>query len=131
VFVFGVDGFPALCPYIYYKDSGAALEWLTRVFGFVERMRATDEEGQIRHCEMNVGDSVIMMGSPPGHQTPVNPITVGLYVHVDDVDTHYERAVGAGAAVQGPPEDMEYGVRSYGVLDLDGHQWWFATPLPG
>jgi len=127
---YGGNSYPTLCPYLYYEDSGAALAWLTRAFGFEERMRSTDEEGNLRHCEMSVGDSLIMMGSPPGQKAPVDPITVGLYVHVDDVDAHYERAVAAGARVQGPPEDMEYGVRHYGAFDLDGHQWWFATPLP-
>ena len=116
-------------PYIYYAGSGAALEWRTRAFGFVERMRSTDDEGNLRRCEMSVGDSLIMMGSPPGHGAPVSSITIWLYEHVEDVDAHYDRAVGAGARVQGPPEDMEYGVRHYGVLDLDGHQWWSATPL--
>ena len=123
---YGGNEYPTLSPYIYYEDSGAALEWLTRAFGFEERMRSTDDEGNIRHCEMRVGDSLIMMGSPPGHRARVGPLTVGLYAHVD---AHYERALGAGARVPGPPEDMEYGVRHYGVLDIDGHQWWFATPI--
>ena len=127
---YGGNKYPTLSPYIYYEDSGAALEWLTRAFGFKERMRATDDAGNIRHCEMSFGDALIMMGSPPDHKAPVQPITVGVYVHVDDVDAHYERAVAAGARVEGPPADREYGVRQYGALDLDGHQWWFATALP-
>jgi uncharacterized glyoxalase superfamily protein PhnB len=126
---YGGSRYPTLSPYIYYEDVEAALEWLSRVFGFGERLRSTDQEGNVRHCEMSVGDAVIMMGSPPGRKAPVDPITVGLYVHVDDVDAHYDRVVRAGANVQGPPEDQDYGVRHYGVLDLDGHQWWFATPL--
>jgi uncharacterized glyoxalase superfamily protein PhnB len=121
--------YPTLCPYVYYEDCEAALEWLSRAFGFTERMRATDDAGAIRHCEMSFGDAVVMMGSPPDHKAPVDPITVGLYVHVDDVDAHHAHAVAAGANVQGPPEDQPYGVRHYGVLDLDGHQWWFATAL--
>ncbi len=122
--------YPTLCPYVYYEDCGAALEWLSRAFGFTERMRTTDDAGAIRHCEMSFGDAIVMMGTPPMHKAPVEPITVGLYVHVDDVDAHYSKAVAAGANVQAPPENMAYGVRHYGVLDLDGHQWWFATPLP-
>jgi uncharacterized glyoxalase superfamily protein PhnB len=126
---YGGNKYPTLSPYIYYEDCQAALEWLAKAFGFEERTRATDENGTIRHCEMSYGDALIMMGSPPDHHAPVAPITVGLYVHVEDVDAHYARAVAAGAVVQGLPEDMPYGVRHYGTLDLDGHQWWFATPL--
>jgi uncharacterized glyoxalase superfamily protein PhnB len=33
--------------------------------------------------------------------------------------------------VQEEPTDQPYGMRSYGVLDPGGYQWWFAQPLPG
>ncbi len=56
-------------------------------------------------------------------------MTVGLYVHVDDVDAHFERAKAAGAEIEGPPEDKPYGDRVYGALDPEGHQWWFAQAL--
>ncbi len=121
--------YPTVCPYLFYEDCEAALEWLARAFGFVERMRSTDESGTIRHCEMRCGEAVLMLGTPEHFKAPVDPITVGMYVHVEDVDAHYARALGAGATVQGAPEDMAYGVRHYGALDLAGHQWWFATPL--
>jgi len=49
-------------------------------------MRSNDQQDNVRHCEMSVGDSLIIMRSPPGRKAPVEPITVGLYVHVDDVD---------------------------------------------
>ncbi|MEX1009225.1 MAG: VOC family protein [Acidimicrobiia bacterium] len=52
-----------------------------------------------------------------------------MYVSVDDVDTHYARATAAGADVEGEPVDQPYGVRSYGALDPEGHQWWFVKPL--
>jgi uncharacterized glyoxalase superfamily protein PhnB len=122
--------YPTVCPYLYYEDCATALKWLENAFGFTERMRSTDDAGAIRHCEMTFGDAVLMMGTPEHFTAPVDRITVGLYVHVDDVDAHYARAVAAGANVQGSPEDMAYGVRHYGVLDLAGHQWWFAMPLP-
>jgi hypothetical protein len=25
---------------------------------------------------------------------------------------------------------MPYGQREYGARDLEGHRWWFASPLP-
>lgn len=62
---YGGNRYPTLCPYIYCADSGAALEWLTRAFGSVERIRSTDDEGNLRHCEMSVGDSLIMVGGRP------------------------------------------------------------------
>lgn len=123
--------YPQLCPYLYYEDMSAALTWLAEAFGFRERMRTTNPDGALGHCEMELGDAVIMMGSPPGHKSPAHlgQATVGLYVNVDDVDEHHRRAKAAGAELQGEPTDQEYGARIYGVLDLEGHQWWFSQNI--
>lgn len=129
---YGGQSYPAICPYMYYEDGLAAMEWLARAFGFRERFRTVDSEGHARHCEMELGDGLIMLASPPGYKSPAHlgQTTAGIYVHVEDVDAHYKRAVDAGAEVQGPPADQAYGVRSYGALDCEGHQWWFSQPLP-
>ena len=80
---------------------------------------------------MELGGSVVMMGSPPDYRNPkkLGQITVGLYVYVDDVDAHFERAKAEGAEIEAPPEDKPYGDRSYGAFDLEGHQWWFAQQI--
>jgi PhnB protein len=123
--------YPQLCPYLYYEDLGAALVWLAEAFGFRERMRTTDAAGALSHCEMEFGNAVIMMGSPPDHKSPAHlgQVTVGLYVTVDDVDEHYRRAKAVGVELQGEPADQEYGARNYGALDLEGHQWWFSQDI--
>jgi uncharacterized glyoxalase superfamily protein PhnB len=120
-----------LAPYLFYEDGIAALEFLAEAFGFRERMRMVDEAGALRHGEMQLGDAVIMLGCPPDFRNPkqLGQVTVGVYVNVDDVDAHYERAVAAGADVEGPPVDQPYGERTYGVRDPEGHQWWFARTL--
>jgi uncharacterized glyoxalase superfamily protein PhnB len=125
------DGYPTLCPYLYYADVSAAMEFLEKAFGFKEKMLQQDQDGTIRHAEMQFGDAVVMMGAPPGYKNPnqLGHVTVGMYVHVDDVQAHYERAKAAGANVEGAPMDQTYGVRSYGALDPEGHQWWFAQAL--
>jgi uncharacterized glyoxalase superfamily protein PhnB len=123
--------YPALCPYIYYVDLPAAIDFLDDAFGFRERFKEVRQDGSLGHVEMELGTAVLMMGSPPGVKSPaqLGQSNVGMYVHVPDVDAHYQKAVAAGADVEGEPEDMPYGVRSYGVKDLEGHQWWFVTPL--
>lgn len=124
---------PRLSPYLYCRDTAAALEWLVNAFGFRERFRSVDDEGVLRHAELEFGDAVVMLGSPPDYRNPreLGQVTVGLYVHVDDVDAHFEQAKAAGAEIDGPPEDKPYGDRVYGALDPEGHQWWFAQSLAG
>jgi len=127
------QSFPTLCPYLFYEDTGAAMEFLERAFGFRERLVTKDDDGTYRHVEMERGGGVVMMGSPPGHKSPksLGHVTVGLYLHVDDVDKLYEQAKAAGAELDGEPADQAYGVRSFGARDPEGHQWWFAQPLAG
>jgi uncharacterized glyoxalase superfamily protein PhnB len=123
--------YPQLCPYLYYENGAEAMHWLAKAFGFRERMRVAEDDGTIRHAEMELGDAVIMLGTPPGHKSPAHlgQVTVGMYVRVDDVDAHYERAKTAGADIENEPTNQDYGDRSYGVRDLEGHQWWFYTPV--
>ena len=52
-----------------------------------------------------------------------------LYVHVDDVDAHCEKARAAGAIVIAEPEDQFHGARSYRAMDPEGHRWIFATQI--
>ena len=124
--------YPTLTPYVFYADVAAAIEFLDAAFGFKERMRSEEQDGTIRHAEVQLGYAVVMMGGPPGYKNPKQlggHVTVGMYMQVDDVDAHYQRAKAAGAELQGEPADQDYGVRSYGALDLEGQQWWFAQPL--
>jgi uncharacterized glyoxalase superfamily protein PhnB len=122
---------PMLCPYIYYADGNAAMEFLTNAFGFKERSRHVDQDGTLRHGEVQQGNVVVMLGSPPDYKNPkqLGAVTVGMYMYVDDVDAHYAKAKAAGADIQSEPTTQDYGDRNYGVLDPEGHQWWFAQML--
>jgi uncharacterized glyoxalase superfamily protein PhnB len=116
--------------YLLYEDVGAALTWLSKTFGFTERMRLPGPDGDIVHAEMEFADGVIMLGNPgPDYRNPkrVGHTTQMLYVYVDDVDKHYEHALQAGAKILDEPADMFYGDRRYGAEDPEGHQWNFAT----
>ena len=53
----------------------------------------------------------------------------GLVVHVADVDSHFAHARDAGAQITYEPTDQPYGQREYEARDLEGHRWWFATPI--
>ena len=53
----------------------------------------------------------------------------GLSVRIPDVDAHYARVQAAGARIEREPTDQPYGLREYGVRDLENHRWWFSSPL--
>jgi uncharacterized glyoxalase superfamily protein PhnB len=117
-------------PYLLYEDASSAADFLAEAFGFREVERMTGAAGGV-HIEMDVGrDGRIYLGSPGGDFR--GPAAVGrtsmVYVLVDDVDAHHERAKRAGAAITEELVDMPYGDRRYGCRDAQGHEWTFATP---
>ena len=120
-------------PYLLYEDVAGALDWLSEAFGFRETVRYQGEAGHVNHAEMDVGDgSPIYLGDPgDDYKSPtrLGTSTCMIYVYVEDVDAHRERAGAAGAKVCEEPADQEYGDRRYGVADLEGHQWYFATRI--
>lgn len=121
-----------ITPYLLYEDVASALDFLARAFGFEEQLRFTGEAGYVNHAEMRLGDAAIYLGDPGGdYRNPkrLGQETVGIYVLVDDVDAHFERAKAAGAEIDQEPEDQEYGDRRYTATDLEGHVWFFAQPI--
>jgi PhnB protein len=121
-----------ITPYLLYEDCAAALEFLSHAFGFEEVLRSTSPEGRVWHAEMKFGDGSIFMGEPgrdyrnPKH---LGANTFSLYVYVDDVETHYERARAAGADIVDEPADQEYGDRRYHARDPEGQEWFFAQRI--
>ena len=122
----------AITPYLLYEDGDAAIEFATRAFGFRVVDRTTGGAGGL-HAELEVAPDGgrIYLGQPPRDFR--NPSVVGrtshVYVLVDDVDAHFERAKAAGAEVIEELNDLPFGHRRYGCADPQGHEWYFAQPL--
>lgn len=133
----------AVIPMLAYEDGPAAMDWLAKAFGFVERTRWLDDEGRLSHGEMLASGGLIMLATPsPAYEGPRkhrahcarsaawqdNPYVVdGVLVHVDDVDAHHAQAEAAGARILSAPEDAPYG-RLYRAEDIEGHRWMFLQP---
>jgi len=124
----------AITPYLLYEDLGGALKFLSKAFGFKKcGAQHRGKDGKLNHAAMQLDDSVIMMGYPgPQFKNPrrLGQATQNLYVDIDDVDVHCERARKAGARIIEEPVDTFYGARRYGAEDPEGHRWFFAKPLP-
>ena len=46
-----------------YRDAGAAIEWLIKVFGFEKKVAYTAENGDVMHAELTYGNGMIMLGT--------------------------------------------------------------------
>jgi uncharacterized glyoxalase superfamily protein PhnB len=57
-------------------------------------------------------------------------VNQSVYIALDDVDAHHDRAVAAGAEITHALADKPYGGRGYSALDLEGHHWSFGGYRP-
>ena len=122
-------------PMLSYEDPLAMADWLVRAFGFVERDRmglhvnldavmldrpSVDYESPKRHAEH----------CEHARRTRETPFVIdGVYVVVDDVAAHFERAKAAGATILTElEENAAVGQLQYRVEDPEGHRWMFAEP---
>ena len=117
-----------ILPHIAYRDVVAAIDWLTRVFGFTEHYRYGDP-AEPSGAQMRFGDVYFMLTrARPGRASPaqLGSATQSLTVFVTDVDAHFTRTKAAGAKIVEDLNETVYGERQYGVEDLDGHHWLFG-----
>jgi len=127
---YGAD--PQVIPYLLYADAGAAMDWLITVFGFTERVRDQQDDGTMRHGELQLDNGgVIMLGSPGADfrgPARLGQVTQLQCITITDLAAHRGRAQAAGADVS------EISIRanrahSYTVDDPEGHRWYFSEPL--
>jgi uncharacterized glyoxalase superfamily protein PhnB len=119
-----------ILPHVVYHDVAAAIEWLTRTFGFIEHYLYATSGEPLGGAQVHLGNAWIMLHSVRrgGSSTPaqLGSCTQTLTIFVDDVDAHFERTKAAGARIIEDLHETIYGERQYGVEDLDGHQWLFS-----
>lgn len=128
------DGCQRIAPYLSYDDPAAAVEYLSRVFGFEKKFHLTDDQGAIVHAELGMGNDVVMlaggcaeMGLKGRKTLPAAHSFVVCYV--DDVDAHFAHAKAQGANIISEPEDQAHGDRSYRVSDFEDNLWMFQTHI--
>jgi PhnB protein len=117
-----------------FKSSADAIAFYVKAFGAKERFRMHDAKGQVTHCEIEIGDSCIMMADEAPQMEAFSPehyggSPVSLLIYTEDCDTMFKQALAAGATSVREPADQFYGDRMCGVGDPFGYKWWIATHI--
>jgi PhnB protein len=123
---FTPDGYQTCTPSLTVYGAKNLLAFLKEVFGATERMLMKGPNDSIAHAEVEIGDSLIMIGDA-GPEFP--PRGGAIYVYTEDVDATYERALRAGAKSIREPANQFYGDRSASVEDPFGIHWGIATHI--
>ncbi|NUU20988.1 MAG: glyoxalase [Streptomycetaceae bacterium] len=120
-------------PTLRYRDARAAIKFLQDAFGLRPNLVVPDDGAIVQHAELGWGNGCVMIGSHTEDDPDRLEMSLGattLYLILDDVDTHYSRAVAAGAEIVRELQDEDYGGRGYVARDPEGNQWCFGSYRP-
>jgi PhnB protein len=122
-------GFGTVTPYCIVRGAANFVEFLVGGLGGTEVLRHLDDDGRIKHAQVQLGTTMVMLCEA----TPDFPPMPGsYYLYVEDADSAVARALAAGATLMMAVEDKPYGDRQGGVRDACGNYWWISQRLqPG
>ncbi|HWC67843.1 MAG TPA: VOC family protein [Acidimicrobiales bacterium] len=117
-------GYNTVIPYLIAEGAGKLIDFLVQGFGARELNRMSMPDGSVGHAELQLGDSMIMVGDAGGEWPPTR---ASLHLYVADVDAVYQAALAAGGTSKAEPELQFYGDRRAMVVDPAGNDWSIAT----
>ena len=111
-----------------------ASAWYRDALGAEERSRIVVPGGKLIHVELAFGPLTVMLADEFPEMQSFGPTRLGgtagaIYLHVDDVDAVWERALRAGATVARPLADVFWGERDGQIIDPFGHRWGLTQHL--
>ncbi len=113
-----------ITPYLMVKDAEKLIKFLQDLFHAELRGDIHyREDKSVKHAELKIGDSVIMLGTPIEELGYTN---VGFYIYVEDCDATYQKAIDLGGKSVMEPENFPHGDRYGGVKDFEGNTWWIV-----
>jgi PhnB protein len=123
----------AIAPLLSVRRGSKAVEFYKEAFGANELFRVDSEDGAVVARLAVDGAEFWVSDESPEHLN-FSPETIGggsvrMIMTVEDPDSAFARAVGAGATIVVPMEN-NYGWRLGRLVDPFGHHWEIGKPLP-
>ena len=122
---FKPTGYNSVSPYFVVDGAQKFVGFLKQVFNAKERRRYDMPDGTIMHIEIEIDDSIIMIGDA-SEQVPAN--THLMHVYVPDVDKIFNLAIELGCGIIEQPKEQEGDPDRRGTFkDFAGNIWSVAT----
>src|SRR5687768_9345318 len=99
---FKPQGYNSLSPYFIVNGAQKLADLLILIFGAKELRKYPLPDGSIMHMEMQIDDSVIMLGDSSDRLPPIQQI---VHVYVPDVDAVFTKAIEAGCMIVEAPKE--------------------------
>lgn len=120
---FKPEGYNSVSPYLTVNGAQATIEFLVSVFGAKQLRVISGDDGILRHGEVRIDDTVVMLADAI-EGWPAVPAHV--HVYVADVDATYARALKAGAVSVQEPVQKDDPDKRGGFRDAGGTTWWVS-----
>ena len=124
---FKPTGYNSASPYFIVYGAQRLIELLKKIFNATELRRYDMPDATIMHAEIQIDDSVIMLGDASDKYPPVPMV---MHVYVADVDKTFEKAIEAGCEIIEKPKQQENDPDRRGTFkDFAGNIWSVGTQL--
>lgn len=124
---FKPKGYTSVSPYFIVDGADRFIDLMKKIFDARLLREYRMPDGSIMHAEVQIDDSVIMLGNSSEKYPPV---TLVMHVYVSDVDEIFQKAISAGSEVVEPPKDSESDPDRRGTFkDFAGNMWSVGTQL--
>ncbi|GAB3468776.1 hypothetical protein GCM10011496_16260 [Polaromonas eurypsychrophila] len=99
------------------KNTSAAIDFYTPVFGVTEKFRLVEPSGRVGHAELAFKGATLMLSDEFPEYDILAPQAgasqaMSLHLHVNNCVDVITRAMEAGAMLEIPAQDQFYGERS-------------------
>ncbi len=122
--------------YLTIKGAAAALSFYENAFGAkIAAKQLADDGHRILHADLEInGGRLYLSDEFGGGGGTASPATLGgtsvtIHLEVEDPDTLWNRALGAGATAIMPLEKQFWGAKYGKLRDPFGHVWSIAGPV--
>jgi uncharacterized glyoxalase superfamily protein PhnB len=124
---FKPTGYNSVSPYFIVKGAQQLIDLLKTIFNATELRRYDNPDGTIMHAEIQIDDSVIMLGDSSDKYPPVKVV---MHVYVADVDHIMDKAKEAGCQITEQPKTRDGDPDRRGTfIDFAGNMWSIGTQL--
>jgi PhnB protein len=120
--------------YLCAKPAADAIAFYKQAFNAIETLRMTDASGKIGHASLEIDGASFYVSDEWPEGGVYSPATLGgaavsLCLSMADPDSAVAHAVAAGATLDRPVADQEYGERTGWITDPFGFRWSISAPI--
>ncbi|MEZ4690283.1 MAG: VOC family protein [Ignavibacteria bacterium] len=122
---FKPEGYNSVSPYFIVNGAQKFIDLMKQIFNVKDLRKYEMPDGTIIHAEIQIEDSVIMIGDSSERFPPNTHL---IHVYVEDVDETFRKALASGCTSDDPPIVKEGEPDKRGTFkDFAGNYWSVST----